>query len=701
MFCSNCGEKNNENSKFCRICGSKLQPPSNTNMAVEVKQESSLVQSQTEAETNVVAHSTDENKAKKKLFQKKAPIIAAALILIFLIPATIFFAKGLGLFNGKKAIYPVVYMKKNELVARDTRKDKATPITDKLCDDYTYDDIFGYGDFSYFATSSKDDAASLFFRFTKDGKKMLFLQNIREGEGYDEVADLYLRNIVGTTPKGKSTDKYGIKIASNILPAFDISFDGKYIVYMKNWNYDDGGSLYINDLKKEIKVAGDAYPDFQISDDGKHILYSRVNSNVSERDYYIALTAKEDSTEKIDSDINEIVKVTDNFEKIYYTKSNGDSGYDLYLKEMGKDKIKLFNDMDSLISIQEDGSIVYLKSYVETVDLREIVNDNMAATDRFMTMPYKDNYILYYDYYYYYSYPVYDMAAYNRALEQYYRKEERDEIRYYIANNPTHVVKKDLYIYRDGESEKVESSIAQIMNASENSSITYFKYIVEEVPKRNISDFSNAYAVENYYWENVNQKKDLYRYTKSDGNKLVLSKDDYLYIVFSEDNNYAYMKDFVEGKGYLLNKYDLSNTDNKETIATDVTYFEVYPDSEVIYLKDEKNSLGDLYLKTNDRNEKIAENVNSYSVFYDEDNKVILCLTDYNYERYMGKLVRISNFEKKVISDDVNHYFYRSPNEVLFTKEYRESRGDAELWLYNGKEKNIKIDDDVTNLLYY
>jgi hypothetical protein len=61
----------------------------------------------------------------------------------------------------------------------------------------------------------------------------------------------------------------------------------------------------------------------------------------------------------------------------------------------------------------------------------------------------------------------------------------------------------------------------------------------------------------------------------------------------------------------------------------------------------------------------------------------------------------VDDFEKSILAQDVHNFFYRDLNSILFITDYNESRHKGDLWLYNGKEKNIKIDNDVTGVVVY
>jgi hypothetical protein len=739
VYCTKCGAKNDNSSVYCHNCGNKLIAAINNNDEIENTQEIEKMGMQEVANTiedveeikkiediNTVEEieeagkieSEEEVKEEVKdleaaaLAEKKdeevnnvnepvradtippkkskSKIVISLVVLVF-ISAALLLAYGMGFFNGKGSLSPVVYMKGNELLVRDIKDEKSQTISNEVFDDddllneYLSSPMF-YNDEEYQGFTSA--------QLNNDGRSLFYLSNVDLG-GETLEGNLYLKDITGK--------KESIRIASHIFPFFEITPDGKRVLYLKNFNDSYQGDLYLNDLEKETKVANEI-SHFKLSDNGEYVLFGRYHSDTMDWDYYLKSLKDDSYEEKIDSNIYAILNRTPNFEKIYYTKLNNDDGTEnLYLKEKNQDKVKLIGDSSKIHSVEEDGSVIYYKSYKETFDLQNIVNDDMKAQDAEIVYPNIEDYFLYNENYYWYSYPVYDEESYDLALEKYYEKEFRDYIRKYIQENPMELTKEELFVYKDGESKKIDNNVAGVQAVGSNGAIAYYKYLDNKIEKLNISEIDSEYYLTEYFWNNIFGKSALYMYTVKDGSKLLLSQDqdEYRFLTFAEDLNSFYLLDKFNFDRYTgkLVKYDVSNMASFEAIADDVSSFTLFPNDEILYFKDIKEGTGELYFMSGKRNEKIADDVSEFHYIFDENEKLITCLDNYSTKNETGRLVIISNYEKTVIADDVNYFLYRSPQDILYFKNYSKSRNNAELWHYNGDEENIRLDFDVTKII--
>lgn len=327
MFCSKCGKENSEDARFCFNCGNKLETyTAELDEEIIEEAEGEIVEEEVEEfseETAIVEQGSvdveekeslvDNSKPKKNKFKWIIPLVVIGALVFWLINSEMVFKK-----DNK---YPIAYLKDGGIFVRDETKDKSMGVAHDMFKDKESEKMYLiYGSF---------------VKITEDGQRMFYLSNVGE-----EERNLYYCDITYNKIKNKTDKDMGIQVAKNVASSyFEISKDGKYVAYLKNM--DEGcGSLYISDLKDEKKIASDVGGDFTFSEDCKSILYYSNEDN--DHEYRIKSLEGNDKGEKVDSEVEEILLYTPNFEKVYYTKADSyyeDSDYEttyVYMKEKGK-----------------------------------------------------------------------------------------------------------------------------------------------------------------------------------------------------------------------------------------------------------------------------------------------------------------------------------------------------------------------------
>ena len=64
----------------------------------------------------------------------------------------------------------------------------------------------------------------------------------------------------------------------------------------------------------------------------------------------------------------------------------------LYLKEKGKDKVKIASDVDFSVSMTNTGEYYYIKSRDFNIKLSDFVEDDLALSDEDISEPIKEDY---------------------------------------------------------------------------------------------------------------------------------------------------------------------------------------------------------------------------------------------------------------------------------------------------------------------
>jgi len=222
------------------------------------------------------------------------------------------------------------------------------------------------------------------------------------------------------------------------------------------------------------------------------------------------------------------------------------------------------------------------------------------------------------------------------------------------------------------------------------------------------SEVTDAEEIRNNYYENSNEMKEIFAYNIDTEPKKIVDAKIFASLTVSKDmksiyfiEDYEFKMDLYEGQ---LVKYSLDGKQTKEGIADDVTSFEIIGNSDVLYFKSngKENSCNDLYLCSDKKDEKIGEEVANDDMNIDLDTNAISFLENYNIEKSRGRLVKIKGYEKTIIAEDVASYKYKNPNNIYYINEYSYNSKEGQLWKYEGdNNKKLKIDDDVSNILYY
>ena len=628
MYCEQCGAKNEEGTKFCTSCGANIGGDG----GVQV--------------------SYSEEKTKKGIpgFAKK--MVAAVAVLAVLGGAGVlgynFVSDNFGSGNGDYENHPLIYAKDDFIFMKNVNKKEAWRLTERN---------------GYYADDEYEGDVENYIQVSDDGKLIFFASDIDDTE-----FKLYYRKTNQKVPKGNGADENGIRIASGVNN-FKASPNGDFVVYQK------GDRLYISDLKEEKSVASDVVY-FDLSNDLKKIIF-RKNGG----DLYICGIGKKDTPEKIDADVGSVISDPGEYKKIYYQKDNA-----LFLKEYGKDKVKLAADITDCIPIGETYFVT--KEVTSQKKFGDLFDDDCASADAQMKEPeYSDfgtpdeNGFVRTDY-----------DAYYAARDKYSKKEARDYIREYYSENPQEVKTYTLYKVAGTEIKEIENGLLD-------------GYIGEYVITKQANDggkiklstvenISDARTKLNDLKNNAEISASV---LKSDGSTVPIAdydKDNYTNVCISDNEKYLYcVEDPNSNYRGTLNRYTItaSGLTDKKKIYDDASGYTIIDDVIIVNSGDEEMGIYDKgkYIHLSD----------SSDWRYIYDSGVLYFYDQYSSNKEIGNLMRYENGKTVQIDIDVHDFVARGPKNCYYIKDYSSNSSRGELYQNNGK-KSKHIDSDVNFIIY-
>lgn len=644
VFCPNCGSPSHPDAAFCKSCGSPLsagsKPEGNSN---EQK-------SGDKKKKNSEKKQREPGKKKSKkvlIFAGIGVIVAAALVCIFVLFG--------GSTGGTSKNY-AMYVKDKELYYTDFSSKDPWQITSRLVKDDAYDN-YDFSSGAYILGSA--------CRLSKDGSLLFFPDRIN---GSDSGYSLYCRNI--NRPKEEA-----LKIDSDVV-SYSVSDDASAVTYQKN------NTLYQYDRKKEDKqkVASDIL-NYRVSADGRTILYMN-------EEYALYSTVKGGEREKLDSDLSSLDYVSEDLSTVFYTKEGS-----LYKKEAGKDKEKISSDVYGVIKVYESGEAYYVKAETAEVPLINYVYDDKKESDAAMPEPESPSW----------TDPDYDAKyeTYQRELEEYNAKRDRDYAREYLAEEKMEQTAYTLCYYNGKEESTVSDAFTNFSYtcAANEPVITYTAYDQSGDVTVKLSETEDIYSISGMITEALYSAAN--RYVAAGSVSASLDQDDAASLCLSADGETLYyLAEIPEDKNYgELYRVSVSSSGELGTpelydsdVCTDNIYF--ISEDKLLYFKDYKEDKGELYINQ----ERIDYDVNAYTIHRSEDADRITYYIDWNSDKGYGTLKTYTRKEAEKIADDVHAYSVLPNGNVLYLYDYSQKYYHGDLYLWNKKDAE-KIDDSVVCIL--
>lgn len=682
MFCSNCGKKNEDGAKFCIGCGAALDTEETTAESAEATNEAAneeAINTQQTTETTAVKESDEpaqdsenadeqtengefeaEYEPEKKSGNGKK-IVSGIIALVIIIAAVLAVAKFIGggssdeIDYGK---YPIIYQKDDEILVRPDGKKESYVLADK--DDVSEYDMYTYGK----------------VQVAKGGDAIFFADNLS-----DSSFRLYYRETKQMTPKGKNTDSKGLRIAKDVT-SFQVMPEGDGVVYMSD------GDLCYSDLKEEKKIANEA-DSYRISSDSKKIIYE------SDGTYYLCGLGKNDSPEKIDSDITEWVSEFNEYNDIYYIKEGN-----LYNKPYGKDKQKVASDVSDAYLIGEN-------VYVITEETKELKYDDLFIddiSDNAENLVNPDD-IKKPDYDDYEDYDAYSEAydkywdEYQAARDAYSAYEDIEEIKEEFNEDPFEVSSYTLHRVDGKELKKVDEGLqSSFINLSGNYGF-YKKSETGEIEKLKLSEVSSVYDARNQLYDMVDKDSSpgtIYIITES--GKTIKGFDidgQATSFMVSENGKYLYCMQSEEYYGYgELVRYNIGSNglSGEKVLLEDIMDYSCYSDDFIIAQNEDDELIGFI----NGKEQTITDESASDYEYYDGT----LYFID-DYSGGSGDLVKYKNGKKETLAVDVYSFYIYDESKIAYIRDYSSSKNYGDLYTCNkngGKE--TLIDTDVSQIIF-
>lgn len=511
---------------------------------------------------------------------------------------------------------------------------------------------------------------------------------------------LYYRNIT-------NAKKEAVKIDSGISQ-YVPNKKGTLVTYMKN------GDLYQYDMKKgeKEKIAKEV-DEWQYSDDGKIIYYVDV-----EGDLYVKQAGKDKV--KMAADVYSIEGISKNAKTVYYLieeeiPMKDDEGnviegsfeyeYDLYVQKMGKDKQAIEKDLsrDDRYDVrfyQDDEVVYFTKTETKKVNATTFVEDNVKN----------------------------DAEASNSA------KERAEEVWAVLKDAKVEVETKTLY-YFDGK--KVEKVVEDL---------NFVEASASDVPVRLVSAGGTYEKMElSSIWSAEEALEDVERYAswadKKDevysvvsGTAVTKLEVEEIYsATMSADGKLMYVITNVETERKAENQEGVA--EGEDPIMEPIPYEE--QEGDLVQVKIGKKAK----LTVDEKYDAEIALAASYG-FYGEDDDVFVYGKDFDvekktYDLFMDQkqvdsdVVSVLSYVKKAlyyktevkkddagrvegytikaykgkkavtIAEDVYSYQIMPSGQVLVLCDYNLDKGEGELFTVKvGKEK-VKVDEDVSGLINF
>lgn len=734
MFCPMCGRKNADTSKFCEGCGASLAAPVTPKVeaapavepAVEpviepavkpvVEPAAEFVSAPTtvlssaeptvpmaapavavvepEAEVPLTAFPEEPVAKPKKKRKVWKWILGIGLPLIALLAAAaivatmVFGIDLLGFFRGaRKQASFVLYLKDGELHYNPAGKAEPFQLSEKLkADDEDADSYFIYD----------------YVQASTDGKTMFFPQNIDwhvdEEYGWSSLQSFTLcyRKV------GDKDDP--VKIADDVT-GYCINEKGTVVYYT-----DTDDTLYRHDLKEKEKIASDVDWIGVPSRDGKAIVFYTSDEKTELMDIYYWANGKD---EKLASDVSNMYALTEDLKTIWYTDGDGT----LYKRELGKDKVKIADDVNYVGRVYKSGEILYTKKG-EEVKLSDYFEDDMAIADSAITEPVlpveptAPNISNYYTYEAYQAaYEAYaakfelyrqQYTDYQTKSQQYTAKLAREELRLEIRDAILQDMTLEEICYYDGKKEIVLTTTGAYFGAVATDAAVgvYGVYDLSETVNFKMSEIEDLYDAEIAVRDSLNGTESFA--VVAEGTVSTLDVEDLGEVVFSEDGKtMAYLCNADDEERYDLYKAEIKDTvKNAKKVDDEVDEWSLYLRGEhLMYEKDrdygEMTGLrfGDLYMD----GEKIDKEVVDWE--YCEANDTIVYTTGYDEDEDTYTLKRYAKGSTSKIASDVFKNQVLPNGNVTYITDYDEEKGEGDLHLFTGKE-SVSVDKDVQDLVY-
>jgi RNA polymerase subunit RPABC4/transcription elongation factor Spt4 len=707
--CPNCNTALEEGSKFCPECGTKIeihqeeQPPSyetvycpecGAKTTTEFTFCPECGKPVGAAEPVAVSSSKVENTSiVKTIFSKKINLMGliAAAVLVVIILAAVLVVRG----GGSEDKPYLIYVKDQELNFSYLTKIKPFEMTSSLSETGEEFSSYGYSLLSVYV-------------FLSDDKRYIFYPDRVNG---DDIS-YYWRDLKADNTKVDSAHKIDSEISGgNIV----LTGDGNKFFYIKG----EENRLYIYDRKSGEKSKLDEnVTNYYVNEKGNYLIYETYDG-VEYTVYEMSLKGLNGEATKLDS-ASSIEYAFPDSKSVYYIKDGT-----LYLKEDGKEKVKISSDVSQVISVVNEKSVYYLKHEAITSKLSGFINDDLADSDKAMVEPVYPTYPQEPAYPYESDYSTQEWVSnywgstWNSELSEWgYWDQETD----WDAYNAAYTQYQSDYADWETECNRLrdEYDIAysayedkfyrdDLRNAfdSEDNAVTYDKYMLYYWNNGKETAIASDIVLGDYFTNGLvaaSSKIPAVIYQKYSVSNIVNQKMSEL---FSEYGDYFYsdiiseLKEKVVSSRVISEETFLASGEKECTInSTDAINWKISDKGIVYYLDDYDSEKGYGVLMS----AKIGNGTVEAPATLDEDVTGYM-LGNGNNKVYYYKDVKDGSgdiyFDKKALATDVyisSIYNFKDSDSLLYYIDYSSSNYDGTLCCLKGN-KQTKISDDVSSFV--
>lgn len=656
IFCPQCGSSNSSEDGFCQNCGASLKED------IAVTSPSDNLQ-------------VSQKKSKLPFIIGGVAVAAAAVIAV---------AVGIGGAGKSSSKTPsVIYYKDKGLYQYQLNKGNSLELTDKALNSRDED---------FYAVSS------LLYnvRESEDGRYIFYFE---KSDGWSGT--LYYKDLKKQSDKNDTS----VKVDSDVT-GFQITENNK-LFYMKNKN---SRNLYVYDINaknpEKEKLASDVMS-YVISKDEKDLIWVTMDDSIL---YYKSLTDG-GNKKKLDSDII-LSYYTEDLKTIYYTKLGEDREGDAYCYKNLKEKEKIASNAWILDSYDNDSKIFYGIKNMGRSTAAKLVEDDMKDIDKGITEPDFDDFKKKVTTAWGSRYET-DYDAYEKAMEKYQAKTDRDYIRnqlesYYPSTLPVYY---DIYTYDGKESKELVKDVQHLMSIGRFTDPIYMGYSMEDkqLPTILLSELESVYDIDEILNDYFEETGDSHRkgYVFADGTVMDIEYDSKSQYYGDSENKTIYYVSYEETDDYqreYQELYSIKYTDKglespvlldddlDENIEFSSHYIE---NGGFYYVKDfdDDESVGSLFCSGN----KIDDDVFTFRT--DED--AVYYLRDKSGSNYSGTLMKYDGKKSTSIADDVSVFTIVDDYAAVITDyNARRKQGDLKLYPLSGKGKEKLLDEEVAFIQY-
>ena len=642
-FCSECGAALEDDDVFCPECGFSL--------------------AKNGGKPIIIPDDEDKKSFKLPLRPKFIAIGASAIVLI--VAAILVITHLVG---GRTEDNFIMFLRDNEIFLTDARDLETVAITERLLDRH---EDWGDGEPIFYLPAFICQNDRFLFYFdrvdTRDGTASVFWRDLRADNSDADAATRVDRNII-----------------------FERAFltpDGNKFFYMR----DDGRLMVYDRIAGQTVRLADDVGQFWVNDEGTYMIFDMWDAG--ERMLFeMTLDGTEGQRNRIAVGVSNVSVVIE-YNAVFYTIDG-----DLFLNVHGRDRLRIGRDVGRIVSNVGISQVYFTRIEEATRLLSDLIFDDLALPGT--SLPAQVD--------------LWDLDSLREAL-----RSQENAVTYF---------RTDLYFWAEDESALVASDIgrsqrqspwdANIVASSSDVPIVVFRQFEDRDTGRGVplsevdlwwswgvSDFVQMLR-QDIIWHLFDEQllsEELYVAYATDVSTM-RSEDPRLGGIFIHpDGRVYFLDDFNRGAGNLMSATITEGARvTLERIDTDVSHFRFDAFGErMFYFKDvsDTRGTGDLYVDGS----RIARDVevHGFTVSFRESDAIVFT-TDFIERDQSFTLNIFENGEITRIADDVVIAMPISINDVqiAFLTDYNWNRSRGDLMFFDGSERPVRIETDVTALLF-